>query len=164
MATLNSLIKSPEATAATLGVLAGMRTFAAPVVASQILSAHRSKALNRTALMFMQRGTSANIFKLLSVGELVGDKLPKAPDRIKPPGVIGRAIAGALAGASVYKAAGRDGARGAIIGASAAVISTFGFYFLRKAAVRSTGLPDIYAGAIEDALVIGTGLVLIKSK
>ena len=39
--------------------------------------------------------------KMLAAGELAGDKMESAPDRIVPPGMAARIISGAIAGASI---------------------------------------------------------------
>lgn len=146
---------------AGLGILAGMRTFSAPVVASHILSRHKSKNLSGSPLKFMQSDTTALVFKVLAAGELVGDKLPITPNRTATPGVIGRCVSGALAGASIFKASGSNALAGAIIGSVSALGSTFGCYYLRKFVVAKTDIADPVIGGIEDALVAGTGACLI---
>jgi uncharacterized membrane protein len=140
-----------------------MRTFAAPVIASHILSNHPSKELNKSPLKFMQSGVTAAVFKVLAVGELVGDKLPNTPNRTATPGVVGRCLAGALAGASIFKASRNNTIVGAAIGSVSALASTFGCFYLRRFAGAKTGITDPIIGGIEDALVAGTGAALIIS-
>ena len=146
-----------------LGVLAGMRTTSAPVVASQVLSRHPSKHLANSPLRLMQSTNVALGMKVLALGEAVGDKLPKTPNRIAAGGVIGRCFAGSLAGASIYKAAGKSALTGALLGSAVALGSTFGSYYLRRFVVNKTGIFDPYIGTIEDALVAGAGAGLIIS-
>ena len=147
----------------SLGILAGMRTFAAPVIASHILSQHPVKTLSGSPLKFMQSGKVATGFKIAAVGELVGDKLPFTPNRTETGGVVGRCLSGGLAGATIYKANKKNVIIGAIIGSTAAFASTFGCYFLRKEIVKSTRIDDPWIGAIEDAMVIGSAIILVKS-
>jgi uncharacterized membrane protein len=144
-----------------IGVLAGMRTSSAPVVASHILSHKKhSKKLAKAGLNFMQSDTVATTLKVLALGELIADKLPSTGNRISPVGIIFRGASGAFAGASIFKATGGNATVGAIIGGSAAVAATFGSFFLRKATVSKSGIVDPIIGAIEDALVIGAGVGL----
>jgi uncharacterized membrane protein len=145
-----------------LGTLAGMRSTSAPVITSHLLSHHQSKKLEHSPLQFMQSKTVATTLKVLALGEIAGDKLPSAPNRIKPVVIGARVLAGALAGASIYKAAGGKIIWGALIGGSAAFASTFGSFFLRKSAVRSSHIIDPIIGVIEDALVIGSGIGLSR--
>jgi len=144
-----------------LGVLAGMRTTSAPIVASQVLSRHPSKHLAASPLRFMQSRNVALGMKLLALGEAVGDKLPKTPNRIAAGGLVGRCLAGSLAGASIYKATGNNALVGAFLGATVALDSTFGSYYLRRFVVTKTDIFDPYIGAVEDALVAAAGTVLI---
>jgi uncharacterized membrane protein len=145
-----------------LGTLAGMRTMSAPVVATHILSNHPSKKLAKSPLRFMQSTTVAAVLKVLSVTELVADKLPSTPNRIEPAGVAGRCLSGALAGASIYKAVGGKALTGALVGGAAAIAATYGSYFLRKTIVKANHIADPLIGAAEDALVIGAGIGLTR--
>jgi uncharacterized membrane protein len=147
----------------SLGILAGMRTFAAPVVVSHILSNHPAKALSGSPLKFMQSIKVATGLKIAAIGELVGDKLPFTPNRTEAGGVIGRCLSGALAGATIYKANSKNMAIGVLIGSAAAFASTFGCYFLRKTIVKNTHIDDPWIGALEDTIVISSAIVLIKS-
>jgi len=148
--------------AAGLGIIAGMRTFSAPVVVSHVYSRHPSKQLKGTPAQFMQTIATSKVFKVLAAGELVGDKMPAAPNRTSTGGLIGRFLSGALCGATVYRANYQQPVIGGIIGGTAAIGSAFGCMFLRMAVGKRTGLPDPVVGAIEDAIVIATGTALAK--
>ena len=146
-----------------LGLLAGMRTSSAPAITSHILSHHHSRKIAHSPLAFMQSDKVATALKLFVVAELIGDKLPSAPNRIKPVGLVARCLSGALAGASIYKASGNQPLAGAILGSTAALASTFGSFLLRKSIVRQTRILDPVIGALEDALVIGAGVRIIET-
>lgn len=156
-------ITNPFWQALGLGTLAGLRSMSAPAVTSQILSHHHSQELENTPLNFIQSEKVANALTLLALTEMVGDKMPGAPNRIKAPVLTARCLSGALAGASVYKAQGGNAYLGALLGGSAAILSSFGAFYLRKATVKSTHLVDPIIGSIEDALVIGSGYSLAKA-
>ncbi|WP_295796112.1 hypothetical protein [Mucilaginibacter sp.] len=89
--------------------------------------------------------------------------MPNTPNRIAAGGVVGRCLAGSLAGASIYKATGNNALIGALLGSAVALGSTFGSYYLRRFVVAKTDIFDPYIGAIEDAVVAGAGAVLIIS-
>jgi len=145
-----------------IGALAGMRSSSAPAITSHILSHHHSRRLEKSPLNFMQSQNVAIVLKIMALGEIVVDKLPATPNRIVTPGVIARCLSGALAGASIYKATGSNAATGALLGAAAAIASTFGSYYLRKGIVKKTKVFDPIVGAIEDAFVIGAGVGLTR--
>ncbi|MFD1255494.1 DUF4126 family protein [Mucilaginibacter terrae] len=156
-------ITKPVWQAVGLGAIAGSRAMSAPAIASHILSHQSSKNLERTKLGFMRSNKTAMAFKLLAASEFVGDKLPNTPNRISLLGIAGRLLSGALSGASVYKAGGGKVYIGAILGGSAAILSTFGLFYLRKATVKGTHILDPIIGGIEDALVLGAGAGLAKT-
>lgn len=139
-----------------LGIMAGMRSNSAPATASHILSQQYSPELGKSPLKFMQVPMVSNVLKVLAIGELIGDKLPGAGNRIVPVSVVFRCSAGALAGASIFKANGNNAFKGALIGAVAAFGSTFASFYMRKGVVETTGLYDPIVGVIEDAIVIGS--------
>ena len=146
--------------ALTLGVIAGMRSAAAPAIASHILSRHHSNTLAKSPLAFMQSKATAIATKVFAAGEFVGDKLPATPNRTLPLGVVFRCLSGSLAGASIYKASGNNALTGALIGSVAAFGSTFGSYLIRKEIVTKLKIFDPYIGAVEDAVVAGAGIGL----
>ena len=145
-----------------IGALAGMRTSSAPAITSQILSHHQSENLEHTPLSFMQSKTVANTLTFLTVSEVIMDKLPSTPNRIKPTGFAFRCLSGALAGASIYKSTGNNVLVGTLLGATSAAVSTYLSFITRKATVERTKIFDPIIGAIEDALVVGAGVGLIQ--
>ncbi|GAA4102484.1 DUF4126 family protein [Mucilaginibacter panaciglaebae] len=115
-----------------VGLLAGMRSASAPAITSYILSHHKSKDLDKSGLSFMQTNIIAKVLKYMAIAEFVGDKLPAAPDRIKPVAIAARCVSGALAGAGIFKASGGNAWLGALLGGSTAIVSTFGSFFCAR--------------------------------
>ncbi|WDF53642.1 DUF4126 family protein [Mucilaginibacter sp. KACC 22063] len=149
-------ISKPFWQAISLGTLAGMRSMSAPAITSHILSHHHSKNLEGTPLNFIQSEKVATVLKVLAVSELLGDKIPSAPNRIKATALVSRCVAGALSGASIYKAAGENAITGGLLGGASAIASTFVSFFARKTTVKRSHLIDPVVGIIEDALVFGS--------
>ena len=145
-----------------IGALAGMRTSSAPAITGQILSRHQSKKLAGSPFSFMQSKAVANTLTLLTVGEVIMDKLPATPNRIRPEGFAFRCLSGALAGASIYKSTGNNVLVGTMLGAASAAAATYLSYVSRKTTVEKTKIFDPIIGGIEDALVLGAGVSLIK--
>ncbi|MBD1392205.1 DUF4126 family protein [Mucilaginibacter glaciei] len=145
-----------------LGIIAGARTFMAPAVISHMYSRHPSRYLEHTPFEFMQTISASKVFKVLALGELVGDKLPNAPNRTDFPGLIGRTVAGIWVGASVYKAHRKKAFVGGLIGGASALAATFGCFFLRDALGKKTNIPDPIIGAVEDVMTITAGVILAK--
>lgn len=157
------ITKNVFSRAVGLGIIAGMRTFMAPAVVSHLYSRHPSKSLHRSPLNFMQTLVTSKIFKVLAAGELVGDKLPNTPNRTSAPGLVGRALSGMLCGAAVYRASNKKAYIGGLVGGTAAVASSFGFFYLRSAVAKTKVVPDAIIGGIEDAVAIAAGVTIART-
>ena len=155
-------ILKPLLQASGLGVIAGMRSAAAPAIAAHILSRNPSRSLLKSPLGFMQSKKVANVLKIFAAGELIADKLPNTPNRTEPVGVIARCLSGSLAGACIFKASGNSALTGALAGSIAALSSTYASYLLRKNTVAKFKISDPIIGAIEDGLVLAAGVSLTK--
>ena len=146
-----------------MGAVAGMRAMSAPALLSEELSRMPSSALTHSPLHFLQSDTVAKGLKVLSVTELLGDKLPNVPDRVTAPSLALRVVSGAVVGATVFTANKASTAKGALVGAAAAVAGTFASFYLRKAIKKYTNLPDSITGTIEDAIMFSSGLAITKA-
>ncbi|HEX8427277.1 DUF4126 family protein [Hymenobacter sp.] len=145
-----------------LGALAGFRSITAPALLSNNLSKFHTRGLAKSPLRLLQKPWVAAGLKMMAAGEMVGDKLPAAPDRTAPPVLAGRALSGALVGATLYKVNHDSVLKGALLGGAVAVAATYGSLFLRKKSTAESGLPSSVVGGFEDILVIGAGLALSK--
>ncbi|MBC8083201.1 MAG: DUF4126 family protein [Hymenobacter sp.] len=145
-----------------LGALAGFRSMTAPALLSDNLTKFHPRGLAKSPLRLLQKPWVATGLKLMAAGEMVGDKLPAAPDRTSPPVLAGRALSGALVGAVLYKVNHDSALKGALLGSTMAVAATFGSLFLRKNSAAKSGLPSSLVGGLEDVLVLGAGLALSK--
>jgi len=150
--------------AAGLGVIAGARSMMAPALTSSYLLTHPSLFLDASPLKGMASPKAANVLRLMALGELVGDKLPKTPNRTAPLALAGRAAFGGLCGAAVFQAEGKPAAIGAAVGAAAAVASTFLTYTLRRNLSKATKLPDPAVAVAEDALMLGLSRAIFASE
>lgn len=96
--------------------------------------------------------------KALAAGELWGDKLKSAPDRIVPAGIAARLLAGGLAGAAL--APRRHLVLGAALGAGAAVAASYVTFGARMKALRRWGQTP--TGLVEDALTVGAAQWVVR--
>lgn len=143
--------------AAGLGVIAGMRSMAAPAFVSRYLSRQRRRRSYSAVTRLLASRRTANVLGLLAIGEMVADKTPLVPDRTEPPALAGRLLMAAVSGVAVAEARGGSWPMAALISAAAAAGSTYGFYHLRALAARRTGLSNPALGLTEDAVVIASG-------
>jgi len=150
------------AAASVIGVVAGMRAFAAPAIVGQF-ARRGGLDIERSYLGQIGHPTTANVLAALSIGELIGDKLPIIPRRTKAFPLLARIVSGAFCGAVLCDSANRSSATGALAGALGALGGTFGAYHLRKMATQSLGFPDLAVAVAEDALAIGLGIFVTNS-
>lgn len=123
-----------------LGAISGARSMLGPA-----LVAGRASEGARTA------------FRLLSLGEMVGDKLPKTPSRLDVGPLIGRAAAGAGVGYVLCRRAGEEPWLGAALGTLAAMLGAYATYHARKTLGKTLHVPDALLAVGEDALMLSIG-------
>lgn len=114
------------------GIIAGMRSMAAPALVSDHYSKEHSSEVDDLLLGFMASQITSTAFKILAAGELAADKYSFIPNRIDPGPLAFRAISGAVCGATICTAKRKRADLGAIAGALAAVASAFAFYHVRR--------------------------------
>jgi uncharacterized membrane protein len=142
-----------------IGGASGLRTFTAP--AAVAWGAHRDWLnVHNTLLAFMGSTAAVVIFILLAACELVVDKLPSTPSRLKPRGLIGRIISGALCGACVAAAGAQTIVLGAVVGVVGAVAGAFVGNKIRTSLVTALKVPDFVIALLEDAVAISGGLFI----
>jgi uncharacterized membrane protein len=142
-----------------IGVFNGLRSLAAPAVTAW--AAHLGWLRIEGPLSLIGSVTSVVIFTVLALAELVVDKLPNAPNRTAPLGLIARILMGGLTGACV--AGGGQGAfLGAVLGAVGGVVGCFGGYKARTGLVKALGTRDIYVALVEDLAAIAGSLWVVS--
>ncbi|NNB99006.1 DUF4126 domain-containing protein [Corallococcus exiguus] len=149
-------------TAAGFGVLAGMRSMTAPAFLTRELSRNPTRALKRALPGLTSRKVSQRL-GILALGELVGDKSPSTPARTALPILTGRILSGAITGAAVSRK--RKGAKlgFALVGAAAAIASSYVFYGFRRLLTQKLRVPNVAAGLVEDGLALALGSRLTRA-
>ena len=144
-----------------IGGIAGLRTFTAP--ASVAWGAHRNWLnLHNTVFAFMGSIAAVIIFILLALLELVVDKLPSTPSRLKPRGLVGRIFSGALCGACLAGAGAQSMLLGAVVGVAGALTGAFAGNKIRGSLVKALKVPDFVIAVLEDAVAIAGGLLIVS--
>jgi uncharacterized membrane protein len=98
-----------------------------------------------------------------ALGEIIGDKLPFTPSRLKTGPLVGRMAIGAFAGAIIFRRAGQSPVQGAIRGAIGAGIGSFIGYSYRTFFAQTTGIPDLVLATIEDAVALSLGWQTVQN-
>ena len=137
-----------------LGVAAGMRTFT-PMAALCWFAFFGNLSVDGTWASWTAKVFVAIIFTVLAIAELIGDKLPRTPDRTSTGPLLARLIFGGLIGAIV--AAGLDGSgiEGVILGVGGALVGAFGGYMVRREIVLKSQGKDWPVAVVEDLIAIG---------
>ena len=138
---------TPYLLALLLGVITGLRTFAAPAAVSVAARLGRLN-LGDTPLAFLGFAWTPWILGVLAIVELVVDQLPSTPSRTVPVQFGARIVAGALAGAAIGASSGSMAA-GLAAGVVGAVIGTIGGRRFRARLAAAFG-NDRPAAIIED--------------
>ena len=88
---------------------------------------------------------------------MAGDKMKDAPDRIALPGLLARCATGAFAGVALAPARQRKAA--ALLGAAAAVGSSYVTFRMRKYALRRYGQTP--TGVVEDGISAASAALVV---
>jgi uncharacterized membrane protein len=141
-----------------LGLIAGLRTFTPPAVASWFARSG-SMAVASSPLAFMGYKYTPIVFTILALFEIVNDKLPKTPSRKTPPQFIARILSGGLTGATIG-AAGGSWLLGTLLGVIGAVLGTLGGAAMRSILAAAFGR-DLPAALLEDVMAISLAIIFL---
>lgn len=155
---MQSLIKSFG-----IGVVAGMRSMMAPALLSRKLGRTLPTQQPGTLPQYLAQPTTTGVLTVLAGGEVIGDKLPNAPNRTSPPAFIARIASGSTCGAVISEVEDQPAPYGAVAGGLGAVVGTLLFFNLRRWLDHDLGLPDTVGAVAEDALAIGGGWRLVNT-
>ncbi len=144
-----------------LGIVAGMRTFAAPAIVGRHFSQNRSEELDDSALGFIAGDNLQTLIKVAAAGELIADKFSFIGNRTDIAPLAARAISGAVCGAAIFKAGNDEAFTGAAVGAISALVSAQVCYEIRHE-LSAAGIPDRITAAAEDAIALTAGSQALK--
>ena len=95
----------------------------------------------------------------LAIGEMAGDKMKTAPDRVVPIGLTARFMTSAIAGAAL--APRRQSWLGAAVGGTTAVLASYPGWRARTAAMPHYGQTP--TGLVEDILVVVSAFTILQA-
>jgi uncharacterized membrane protein len=140
-----------------IGVVAGLRAFAAPAVLTWAAKRRWIRLGNSPFATIISAKASKSITDL-AVSELIADKLPFTPSRLKAGPLASRIVSGAVCGATIYGVVKRPLMEGAVLGGVGAIAGAFAGYYTRKRLSRDK--PNLGIAVLEDALAIGGGILI----
>lgn len=141
-----------------MGAVAGMRAMTPFAAVAQAARCDALPSDNGAPALLGSRLASL-VASTLAAGELAGDKMKSAPDRIVPAGMLARIATGTIAGMALAPARQRGVA--ALLGATAAVAAAHLTFRVRIRAMERYGQTS--TGLVEDAITIGSAALIIRS-
>ena len=118
-----------------LGVATGMRTFT-PMALLCWFARLGYLPVAGTWAEWTARFWVASVFTVLAVGELIGDKLPRTPNRTAPGPLIARLAFASLAGSICAMAMNEPELEGVVLGVAGAILGAFGGFAIRRGLVE----------------------------
>ena len=143
-----------------VGALAGLRTFTPPAVLSR---KYRRRCLlpRKNVLTLLAVSKVASSLTRLAAGELLADKFPFTPSRLKPGPLAARIASGAVCGAAITASAGQSIKDGATLGALGALAGSLAGYHLRRNLRQD--FPDLAIAVAEDIIAIGGSFAIASA-
>ena len=159
-------LETPAAPFEALGLaaVAGLRSMAAPALLSRAVRRGDVGELRGTPFVALGSPKVSAALQLLMAGEMVGDKMPFVPSRTSAPDLLGRALSGALVGATLFASAERRPASGAALGVLSAIAAAYVGERLRLKGAEKLGVPDPILGLLEDGIVLFAGTRLLRRR
>ncbi|TCQ92632.1 DUF4126 domain-containing protein [Pseudomonas sp. JUb52] len=142
--------------ALAIGVVTGMRSMLAPTLVSQALAERADlDSVGEPARTLAARPVRQYLLPL-AAAELLGDKLPFAPDRTLAPSMLVRALSGGVSAAALAGVRRQPRLLPALIGATAACVAARVAIALRKRYAADTWI-NAGLGLAEDGIAFSLG-------
>ncbi len=141
-----------------LGLVTGMRTMT-PIAALCWFAYAGYLPVGGTWAFWTAKLITAIVFTVLALGELIGDKLPKTPNRTAPGPLIARLLFGGLVGAIVAVALDGSGLEAVILAVAGVLIGAFASFILRRDIVARSGFKDWPVALLEDLSAVGLAIL-----
>lgn len=158
---MNSSIWPVLLVAFLLGGLTGLRAFLPLTVLVWMLHLAHVRILG-SPLYFLHKWTPIIVLTILAVAELILDKLPFTPSRLRLPSLIGRVILGAISGVVCGQVWGASWQTSAAAGLVGALAGAWIGHEMRRHWVHGLDWHDLPVALIEDAVAIGGSILIIS--
>lgn len=125
-----------------LGFVTGMRSMT-PIAIVCFFAYRGHLAVANTWAAWSAHLISVVIFTVFALGEFIGDKLPKTPNRTAIFPLVARVVFGGLVGALAATGVNGSAPEGIILGAISALVGTFLSFNIRRHLVQKSGFKDL---------------------
>lgn len=146
--------------ALALGMVTGMRSMLAPTMVSRALASRDIDDADEPARTLASHRAQQFLLPM-AAAELLGDKMPFAPDRTIVPSMIFRALSGGVTAAALASARREPVWLPALLGATAALVASEIGLRLRKP-YQSNTLANAALGLTEDCVALTVGSAGIR--
>jgi uncharacterized membrane protein len=136
-----------------LGLATGLRTMT-PMMVMCWFAFFGNLSVDGTWAAWTAHRSTAIVFTVLAIGEYIGDKLPRTPNRTAPGPLLARLVFGGLVGGIAATAMGGSDIEGILLGLLGALVGAFGGYMVRRDLVEKTGCADWPIAVCEDLFAI----------
>lgn len=143
-----------------IGLVAGQRSMTPLAALAYAVRRENTRTEHNPEGALMRRPLIGAGGVAMAVAEMAGDKMESAPDRTVFLGLLARAITGGFSGAAVARP--KDRTAGALLGAGAAIGSSYYGLAARKWAMQRWG--QTTTGLIEDALVFSAAMMIANAR
>jgi uncharacterized membrane protein len=141
-----------------IGVVAGLRPMTALAAVAWAVKRGRIRLGPSPFARIISASASKRIAEF-AVDELIADKLPFTPGRLKAAPFILRIVSGAICGVAIRGTTKRPLAEGAVLGGLGALGGAITGYHVRQKLNRD--MPDVAVALLEDALAVGGSAVIV---
>ena len=142
--------------ALALGVVTGMRSMLAPTLVSRALASRDDIDGADEPARTLSSHRARQFLVPMAASEILGDKMPFAPDRTIVPSMMFRALSGGVTAAALASARREPVWLPALIGATAALVASEVGLKLRKP-YQSNALTNAALGLAEDCVALSIG-------
>jgi len=136
-----------------LGMMTGLRTMT-PMAILCWFAFMGHLPVDGTWAFWSAKLVTAIVFTVFALGEYIGDKLPKTPNRTAPGPLVARLVFGGLVGAIAATGIKGSAVEGVLLGCIGALVGSFLGYQIRKHLVQWSGRPDWNVAVLEDAFTV----------
>ena len=136
-----------------LGAMTGLRSMT-PMAVVCFFAYRGNLDVSGTWAFWTAKPITPIVFFVLALGEFIGDKLPRTPNRTAPFPLVARIAFGCLVGALAATGLHGSAIEGGFLGAISALAGTFISFHLRRMLTTERGFPDLPTALGEDLFAV----------
>jgi uncharacterized membrane protein len=152
--------RAPSLRALGIGFVAGLRSMMAPAAVTWAASNGRL-TLSNSPLALLDSAPAVHTSRKLAIGEIITDKTPLLPSRLRPASLLWRLLSGGVCGAAVGISDGNKPRTGAALGATGALVGSLLGYAWRTRVCGQLHIPEFAGAVLEDTVAVGIAAAVV---